>query len=96
MQPEFIRRLRRFLHRESWDAERAREIESYLQIETEENLARGMSQCDARDAARRKFGNVTLVREEIYRLNSLGILERLWDDLRYAARLLRRGPQVVP
>ncbi len=92
MPPEFIRRLRRFARRDRWDAERAREFEAHLRIETEENLARGMSPEDARDAAHRKFGNVTQVREEIYRLNSLGRLELLWDDLRHAARLLRRSP----
>jgi hypothetical protein len=35
--------LRRFFHRSAWDDERARELESYLQIETDENVAAGMS-----------------------------------------------------
>jgi predicted permease len=89
---DFIRRLRRFLRREDWEAERAREISAHLEIETEENIARGMSLREAREAAQRKFGNLTLVREEIFRMNSLGLLETLWADLRYAARLLRRNP----
>jgi putative ABC transport system permease protein len=92
MLPEPLRRLRRFLRREDWETERAREIESHLEIEVEENMARGMSPREARDAALRKFGNVTIVREEIYRMNSLGILETLWQDLRHAARLLRLNP----
>ncbi|HKM90791.1 MAG TPA: ABC transporter permease [Candidatus Acidoferrales bacterium] len=92
MLPESFRRLRRFLRRESWEAERASEIDAHIEIETEENRARGMSPREARDAARRKFGNVTIVREEIYHMNSLGILETLWQDLRHAARLLRLNP----
>jgi putative ABC transport system permease protein len=92
MRDSFIRKLRRFLRRESWDAERAREIESYLEIEAAENISRGMTAADAWSAARKKFGNTTLVREEIYHMNSLGILETLWSDLRYAARLLRLNP----
>ena len=92
MAPETYRRLRRFLRREDWDDERRREIEAHIEIETEENIARGMTFSDARDAARRKFGNTTLVREEIYRMNSLGFLETLGQDLRYAARLLRLNP----
>jgi hypothetical protein len=43
----------RFLRRDRWDAERARELEAYLEIETDENIARGMTPRDARDAARR-------------------------------------------
>ena len=34
--------LRRFFRRARWDRERHEELESYLQIETDENIARGM------------------------------------------------------
>lgn len=47
---------RRFFRRRYWDGERAREIEEYLEFETAENLARGMTEKEARYAARRKFG----------------------------------------
>jgi putative ABC transport system permease protein len=82
----------RFFRRGRWDDERARELESYLAIETDENVARGMSPRDARDAARRKLGNPTLVREEIYRMNTIGVLETIVQDVRYALRLLRLNP----
>jgi putative ABC transport system permease protein len=82
----------RFFRRQYWDKERARELEAYLAIETDENIARGMSPEEARYAARRKLGNLTVVREEIYRMNSLGWLETLWHDLRYGVRQLRRNP----
>ena len=42
---------RRFFRRAQWDRERAKELESYLQIETDENIARGMSAAEAREAA---------------------------------------------
>src|SRR5277367_3520803 len=83
---------RRFLRREYWDSERLREIESYLEIETAENVARGMTPADAASAARRKFGNPALIREEIYHMNTVGWLESVWQDLRYGARLLRLSP----
>jgi putative ABC transport system permease protein len=82
----------RFFRRRHWDEERARELEAYLQIETDENIARGMSPEEARYAARRKLGNLTLIREEIYRMNSLGWLETFWQDLRYGLRQLKRNP----
>ena len=56
----------RFFRRAKWDQERLAEIESYVQIETDENIARGMQYREARAAAHRKFGNSTLIREEIY------------------------------
>src|SRR5438270_10439927 len=82
----------RFVRRKFWDEERAREIATYLEIETAENVARGMALEPARQAARRKLGNSTTIREEIYRMNSLAMLETLWQDLGYALRLLRRSP----
>jgi len=67
--------LRRYFRRSRWDAERAAEIEAYLATETDDNLARGMPPSEARCAALRKIGNVTHIREEIYRMNSVGFLE---------------------
>src|SRR5580765_5367818 len=84
--------LKRFFRRNRWDDERARELEAHLAIETDENIARGMSPRDARDAARRKLGNATLVREEIYQMNTIGFLDSAWRDLKYGARLLRLNP----
>src|SRR5262245_18803870 len=84
--------LKRFLRRDRWDDERARELEAYLEIETDDNIARGMTPRDARLAARRKLGNITLVREEIYQMNTITLLDNAWRDLKYGARLLRLNP----
>src|SRR5437764_3479954 len=84
--------IRRFVHRDRWDAERARELDAHLAIEIDDNLARGMSPRDARDAARRKLGNTTLVREEIYRMNTVTFVESAWRDLKFGTRLLRLNP----
>jgi len=92
MEFDFLRRFRRFFRRRHWDVERARELEAHLEIETDENIARGMSPEEARYAAHRKLGNTTLIREEIYHMNSLGWLETLWQDLRLAVRMLHRSP----
>jgi hypothetical protein len=46
----------RFIRRRYWDRERSRELQAYLEIETDENIARGMPPEEARYAARRKLG----------------------------------------
>jgi len=83
---------RRFFQRGRWDDERRLEIEAHLAIETDEQIARGLSPDAARSAARRKLGNATLIREEIFRMNTIGVLDAFCRDLRHAARLLRRNP----
>ncbi len=81
----------RYLRRARWDEERERELQAYLEIETDENIARGMTPEEARYAARRKLGNPTLIREEIYRMNSLTFIESLWQDVRCGLRMLRKN-----
>ena len=82
----------RFLHRRREDEERARELEGYLARETEENIARGMSAEEARRVARVKLGNTRRIREEIFEMNGIGVLETLWQDVKYAGRMLRKSP----
>jgi putative ABC transport system permease protein len=84
--------IRRFLHRAQWDDERARELAAHLAMEIDDNIARGMSPEEARAAAHRKLGNTTLIREQIYRMNTIGFVDTMCQDLRYGARLLRLNP----
>jgi predicted permease len=82
----------RFLKRARWDQERSKEIEAYLEIETADNIARGMSPADAASAAHRKFGNPTLIREEIYRMNTVTWLESIVQDVRHGLRTMIANP----
>jgi hypothetical protein len=83
---------KRFFRRAKCDRERLAELESYIQIATDENIARGMTPQDAREAAQRKLGNNTRIREEIYTINTIRLLDSLARDLRYALRAMRRRP----
>ena len=46
---------------------------------------------DAR-AARKQFGNVAVLREEVHDMWTFPSLESIWQDLKYALRTLRRAP----
>ncbi len=82
---------RRFFRRAAWDAERRAELDAHLAHEIDDNLARGMSPDAARTAAHRKLGNPALIREDIYRMNTIRWIESVWQDARYAVRVLRRS-----
>jgi predicted permease len=83
---------RRFIKRAAADAELQKELDSYIEITTEEYIARGMEPVEARQAARRKLGNLTRIREEVYEMNTATFVEGAMRDLRYAARMLRLNP----
>ena len=84
--------LRRYLRRRAWDEERARELEAHLAQETDDNVARGMPRDEARRRAYMKLGNPTVIREEIWKMNSFVSVEDLGRDIRYAFRQLRHSP----
>jgi len=68
------------------------DIRDHIERETEDNIARGMAPEEAGRAARLKFGNVTLVKEDTRRVWNPVWVEQLLQDLRYCARTLRRSP----
>src|SRR6185503_12794545 len=69
-----------------------REIRDHIDAETQDNIARGMSEEDARFAAIRKFGNVARVREDVRGVWIPGWVDRLRQDGRDAWRSVRRSP----
>jgi putative ABC transport system permease protein len=68
------------------------EIEAHLQAETERLQEQGLSAEEARAAARRAFGNVTLAQERYYESGRWLWWDRLWQDARYGLRMLRKSP----
>ncbi len=86
------RRVRTLFRREQFHNDLAEEMRAHLEMQAEENEASGMDPDEARYAARRQFGNATLLRETSRDAWGWASLERLSQDLRYALRTLRRRP----
>jgi predicted permease len=68
------------------------EIRDHIERETQDNIGRGLSPEEARHAALKKFGNVTLVKEDTRAVWTFVRLEELLQDLRYGLRMLRNSP----
>lgn len=68
------------------------ELQYHLDRQIEQHVGRGMSLEEARQAARREFGNPTRLRDEARETWRWRRLDELAHDLRYAARSLRNNP----
>ncbi|HVW78442.1 MAG TPA: ABC transporter permease [Alloacidobacterium sp.] len=82
----------RFRDREDKDRDLAEEIQAHMAHQMDANLARGLSDTEARRQARLKFGNPLTVRERVWNYRSLPLVENIWRDLRYTWRSLRKTP----
>jgi predicted permease len=83
-------RLAGLVGRERRDRELAEEIASHLELHADENLRVGLSAQEARRQALIKLGGVEATKELYREQRGLPFLEMLWQDLRFAARRLRK------
>jgi hypothetical protein len=74
------------------DADLERELRSDLELEEEEQREQGLSPEEAPYAARRAFGNPTLIREHTRAAWGWSWLEQFLRDVKYGARTLLRSP----
>ena len=74
------------------DADLERELRADLELEEEEQRERGVPADEARFAARRAFGNPTVIWEQTREAWGWGWVERLGQDVRYGIRQLIRNP----
>lgn len=85
-------RLRTLVGRKRSSEQLNDEMEFHLEQQIEENISSGMSPEEARYAAMRAFGNPTFLKEEARDTWGWVWLEQIAQDLRYAARMLRKSP----
>src|SRR5580658_3714288 len=86
------RRVHALLHGSSADAELQREIDIHIQQLTNEAIAAGMTQVEARAMALRRFGSVDQTKEECRDTRRVSWIQNLVQDLRYGVRILRKSP----
>lgn len=67
------------------------ELCSHMEMRARDNIAAGRSPREARYDARR-FGNSALLKEDTRAMDVVGWIETTGQNLRYAARMLRRSP----
>src|SRR5919108_1011841 len=97
-----MRRLRKWIlrfgglfHKQRKDRELEAEIESHIQMHIEDNLRLGMTREEARRQAMIKLGGIESTKEAYRDQRGLPLLETLWQDVRYGARMLRSSDYCV-
>src|SRR5215831_1637692 len=68
------------------------ELAFHLAMREADLRANGLSERDARDAARRRFGNMTFLKEETRDMWLFRSVETVRQDVRFALRTLRKSP----
>jgi putative ABC transport system permease protein len=81
-----------FRRRSLATADQDEEFAFHIELETAENVRRGMSEADARRAAILRFGGTQRFREEASDARGVVALDNLVRDTRFALRRLHRAP----
>jgi putative ABC transport system permease protein len=85
-------RWRALLKRRELDRDLEEEIRFHLEMRARRNHETGMTREQASDAARRQFGNPSWWKEDIRGMWSMGAVESVAQDVRYAVRSLSKTP----
>jgi len=88
----FAARVRGLLRRDAVLDDIDEEIRSHVEIATDEYVARGMPPEEARRVALASFGDLGRTKDAAFDVRGGGWLDALWQDTRFAARLLAARP----
>jgi predicted permease len=85
-------RLRGLFGHKRLERELDEEVRFHLDMQIEDNLKSGMNPAEARYAAMRSFGGLDPMKETYRERRTFALVETTAQDLRYAARTLRKSP----
>src|SRR6202000_142278 len=77
---------------EAIDREFQHELDTHLELATQENIHRGMTPEEPARAARIRLGGSTQLKETNRELRGLPLIETALQDFRFAFRMLRKNP----
>jgi predicted permease len=83
--------LRSLFRKEQVRHELDEELRDFLEMAAEEKMKQGMSRKDALRAVRLERGNLEVTKEVVRSAGWESLVETLWQDLRFAARMLRKS-----
>jgi predicted permease len=84
--------LRSLFRKERVDRELYEELNTFLELAIQEKMKQGMSRQAAHRSARLERGSLEVSREVVHTAGWESIVETSWQDLRFAARMLRKSP----
>ena len=87
-----ISRLKGLFAGKQKDEELNEELQAHLEMLVDENRRKGMTEDEARRAARVHFGGIAQTAEAYRERRGLHFVQTFLQDLRYAFRMLRRAP----
>ncbi|HEX4022813.1 MAG TPA: ABC transporter permease [Acidobacteriaceae bacterium] len=89
---ELGRRIEMLLHRRQFSADLDEEMQLHLELRKQEQMERGMAPNKAHSTARRRFGNVTGIKEKSHMSWGWDWFEQLMQDVSYGVRGMLRSP----
>jgi len=92
---ELGRRLNMLLHRRQFDADLEEEMRLHLELRGEQQAESGVEASDATAAARRRFGNPTVLREKSRSAWGWEWLEDFFQDVKYGLRGMARSTGIT-